>query len=207
MRLSVIAHPVAHRAPLHRVLVPAARLRDTRVGSTDHRCVPLTGSRADLLRLGALVRLAAVSRHSAVHVPLGTGPDLVVVRRDAGLRPSAWPEVRAEVRRSRARPAATRTPAPRPPRAETSERVVLTEYAATAFLVGDARSLFLVGDTLTRAGEALASSRWVHRRGVAHLDGLTSAFGGPDDELDIVGQDPIFHRSRWAGRRGAQRAR
>ncbi|MFD7652425.1 hypothetical protein ACFV4N_00390 [Actinosynnema sp. NPDC059797] len=74
MRSSVIAHPVVHRAPLHRVLVPAARLRDTRAGSTDHRCVPLTGSRADLLRLGALVRLAAVSRHSAVHVPLGTGP-------------------------------------------------------------------------------------------------------------------------------------
>ncbi|MFD1147805.1 hypothetical protein [Saccharothrix hoggarensis] len=121
MRLSVIAHPVVRHAPLHRVLVPAARLRNLWVRPPEPitGMAAVTGSRADLVRLGALVRLAATSRHSALFIPARDNvppeelwrmgharpADLLVVRRDVGLRPSDWPGVRRALRRSTARPA------------------------------------------------------------------------------------------------------
>lgn len=56
---------------LRRVITPVAALRNTHLTNLlGYHSGALVGSRADLLRLGALFRLAAVSRHSAVFLPL-----------------------------------------------------------------------------------------------------------------------------------------
>ncbi|MER5261334.1 hypothetical protein ABTZ99_04515 [Actinosynnema sp. NPDC002837] len=220
MRLSVIAHPVVRHAPLHRVLVPAARLRNLWVRPPEPivGTATVTGSRADLLRLGALVRLAATSRHSALFVPardnvpegelwrMGCARpvDLLVVRRDVGLRPSGWPEVRRALRRATARPARFTTP---PARTDEewrdrewtgSHRITLAEHAATLVVSSTSRSLLRLGDLFTEAGELVAADREVHRHGHAHLTGLRRVFAEPDVALDVYGRDPIFHKSRWA---------
>lgn len=220
MRLSVIAHPVVRHAPLHRVLVPAARLRNLWVRPPEPvvGVAAVTGSRADLLRLGALVRLAATSRHSALFVPARDNVpveelwrmgharpvDLLVVRRDVGLRPSAWPAVRRALRRSTARPGRFTTP---PARADEvwrrwewtgPHRIALAEHASTLVVSSTGRSLHRLGDVLTEAGELVAADRDVHRHGHAHLTGLRTVFTEPDVALDVYGHDPIFHRRRWA---------
>lgn len=220
MRLSVIAHPVVRHAPLHRVLVPTTPLRNLWVRPPDPvvGVAAVTGTRADLLRLGALVRLAATSRHSALFVPardnvppeerwrMGAAlpVDVLVVRRDVGLRPSAWPEVRQALRRSTARPGAVRTP---PARVDEvwrewewtgPHRIALTEHAATLVVSSTGRSLHRLGDLFTEAGELLAAERDIHRHGHAHLTGMRRVFTDPDVALDVYGRDPVFHRSRWA---------
>jgi hypothetical protein len=100
MRLRMRVHYVSGNTRLQRVVMTAAPLRHTR---------------ADLLRLGALFRLAAVSPHSAVFVPLRANrvgewvapwadsqglADLAIVRRNVHLRPSNWPSIRARLGRT-----------------------------------------------------------------------------------------------------------
>ncbi|MGM1058182.1 hypothetical protein [Saccharothrix sp. Mg75] len=223
MRLPVTVHPVVRQGALRRVLVPAAALSRTWTHAPDDLgMVRFVSSRADLLRLGALVRLAATSPRSALFVPLRENrhdpdvwwwsdppaqPDLLVVRHDVGLRPSRWPEVRGSPRRTSARPATVRTPAARldevwrPWEWRGSNRLRLTDHAATLVVAGTARSLLRMGDTFTEAGEALASEPDVHRLGFAHLTGLRTVFADPDHRLDVYGRDHIFHRNRWAERR------
>src|SRR4051794_10465176 len=107
-----VHHLPGHNS-LHRVLMPVAPLSRTHITKVLwHHSGALIGSRADLLRLGALFRLAAVSPHSVVYLPLrrnarseavtywraGQGlADLVIVRSEASLRPSAWPALRSRL--------------------------------------------------------------------------------------------------------------
>ncbi|WP_370941854.1 hypothetical protein AB5J62_22360 [Amycolatopsis sp. cg5] len=221
MRLSALAHPVAGHGRLCRVLVPDARLRNTWVRPpTLTGYGKITGCRADLLRLGALIRMAASSPHSAVHVPLRKNDladeiaywfrdvepvDLLIIRKDIGLRPSAWPELRAGFRRraSEARPLTLRTPEPRAPHYIQDDRISLTEHAGTLMISGPASALHQVGDVMTEAGELIASNRDIHQWGHAILSSLTWILrgdgGAPQGtEFDIYGLDPIFHKARWA---------
>ncbi|MEU5695375.1 hypothetical protein [Actinosynnema sp. NPDC020468] len=211
---------------LRRVLVPSAVLRSTWVLSTGLRDYGhLTADRADLLRIGACARLAAISPHSAVHVPLRGNPvpgeltgwfadwppaDLLFVREDVGFRPSAWPTVRTGTRRRprAARAHTARTPPAREPgRREWSAPLVrLAEHGGTLVVSSSASGLHEVADLITAAGEAVATARDVHRHGHAVLASLTPVL---DDrhgfrEFDVYGLDPIFHRSRWAKVRNAR---
>jgi hypothetical protein len=190
---------VVRHAPLHRVLVPAAPLRNLWVRPPEPiiGMATVTGTRADLLRLGALVRMGDAR-------PV----DLLVVRRDVGLRPSGWPGVRRALRRSTARPGRFTTP---PARTDEvwrewewtgSHRITLAEHASTLVVSSTGRSLHRLGDLFTEAGELVAADREIHRHGHAHLTGLRTVFTEPDVALDVYGRDPIFHKSRWAKSRG-----
>jgi hypothetical protein len=202
-----------------RVLTPARALRRTSLYSpTDFGWGQLVASRADLLRLGAWARLAAVSPHSALYVPCRPNQarftgwqdppparlDLVVARIDGGLKPSDWKRIRAGLRAPQ--PATLQAPLPRP--AEDGQpwqwpnhrRLKLSEQAATLMLIGPTQALFALGDLLTEAGEQIAVDRNVHRHGQAYLTGLTHLLRTVPGrlEFDIIGDDPLFHRSRWA---------
>ncbi|WP_203827781.1 hypothetical protein [Actinoplanes palleronii] len=188
----------------------------------------LIGSRADLLRLGALFRLAATSPHSLVYLPLrenvrseavtywdaGQGlADLVIGRSDTALRPSAWPILRASVRRGLkvGALATVRTPAPRPrpeerqPASEWErERHPLraTEHADTLLLSGSARALHEVGDELTWCGEQVALNSEIHRFGgpalLSQVNGPARRAGRRDASWHfmVLAEDHLFHRDR-----------
>jgi hypothetical protein len=214
LRLPAHVHQVRWGNRSGRVLTPARPLTNTRVVSPSNWNGMLIGSRADLLRLGAWIRIAAVSPHSVVHIPCRLNPrplasvcgspspvDLVIVRSDAGLRPSAWKAVRGQLRHGR--PAVFQAPEARPEKPYrqwewTGHRVIrMSEHAATLILTAPARSLLDLGDTVTEAGELIAGSRDIHRHGQAYLIGLTgmlSGGGSNSHEFDIVGDDPLFHK-------------
>jgi hypothetical protein len=190
MRLRFIVHELrsAHaEATPARVLVPADPLAHTWVFSPCFDSYGMVWSnRADLLRLGALFRLAAVSPHSVAHIPapetepIGPvayrrriqGPvPLVIARSSACLRPSQWTQIRREL--GPGTPKSMRAPAPWPFGGRSDGRsdgkritpLRLTEHAATLFVVGPAATLFRVGDRLTEAGDRVATSPRVHRHG------------------------------------------
>jgi hypothetical protein len=219
-------HQVSRTTRLQRVLVPAQPLRNCFL--TDflgHQSGALIGSRADLLRLGALFRLAAASPHSAVYLPLrANGPtyttgtwvddqgfvDLVVHRSDTALAPSAWPQLRARLRRGPkpGSPATIHAPRPREGRPLFPDLVDLNarSHAATIFFSGVPATLFYYGDELTWVGEQVASNREIRRFGGP---ALLSDFTGPDRkpgrrdgswECMIMAYDSIFHRNRWRRR-------
>jgi hypothetical protein len=219
VRLPSVVHHVRWGSRSGRVLIPARRLTGTVViPPLSARDGMLVSSRADLLRLGAWIRMAAVSPHSIVYIPCRSNGhpavswsrvkapvDLVIVRSDAGLRPSVWKAVRGQLRHGR--PALLRAPQPR--RRALDHRwewtgphqVRMTEYAATLLVTSTARSLLDLGDTATEAGDLIATSRQIHRHGSAHLIGVTGALDtttGADLEFDIVGHDPLFHRRAHA---------
>jgi len=74
MRLHVTSHPVADpERRLARVLTPSQPLRNTYIYPSTYRIGEFRSNRADLLRLGALIRVAAASPHSAVHIPVPAG--------------------------------------------------------------------------------------------------------------------------------------
>ncbi|GLW56931.1 hypothetical protein [Kitasatospora phosalacinea] len=230
MRLRVTGHPVADGSRLGRVLDTGPMLRRTFFHPPDLWVGYLYANRADLLRLGALFRVAASSPHSAVHVPAAPGPGpldaratpLLVAREDTGLRPSDWPALRRGMRRG-GTPLTVTAPAPRsadrPDRVQRlSERhpARLAEHAGACFVLARPELLFWLGDSLTAAGEAVAGDPGIHRRGESFLQDLVGFFatGRPDDPMHalcLVAADPIFHRARWqrqqrraggAGRRG-----
>ncbi|TNY37966.1 hypothetical protein [Thermomonospora catenispora] len=232
MRLPLTSYRTPGPGELRRVLEPRRPLRNLWLRSPHQSGYGMVvGSRADLLRLGALVRLAAVSGHSAVHVPapageppafvahwlhLGETPmDLLIVRDDVRLRPSAWPRVRRRIHKgpARGRPLTAQAPAARSPRSprpwEKDALISLRAHGTALVLSGSARALHLAGDELTWAGEQIPGDRAVHRHGEAILGTLTPLLTGggaaPQGiEFDIYGCDPIFHRRRWAGLRGAR---
>ncbi|GAA3843287.1 hypothetical protein GCM10022243_07190 [Saccharothrix violaceirubra] len=224
MRLRLTAHPVVGHGTLHRVLVPRFELRNLWVRSPAYGYGMLIGSRADLLRLGALARLAAISPHSAVHVPLRHVPlddamlrasfrdgpqcDLLFVRQETGMPASAWPEIRTGMRRRRssARPLTARLSDEWDDsvRREWHPRPRWSEHADTMIFTGDAGGLHALARCVTEAGDLLADDRSIHRFGLSALLGLTGLFGGDDHEFDVYGRDPIFHKSRWARLRNAQ---
>ncbi|GAA2414253.1 hypothetical protein GCM10010191_25210 [Actinomadura vinacea] len=172
----------------------------------------IVGSRAGLLHLGAWFRMAAISPRSLVHLPVGGprpeavpwyGPpersaDLVIMRSDLGLRPSAWPGVRRRL--PGGRPVTLRPPPPRDPHGEPRGGLGLAEPGRALLVSGPAALLLHVGDVLNAAGEWIASDRDVRRQGWSLLASLTGLLrdGGPapqHPELDVVGADPLFHKS------------
>jgi hypothetical protein len=150
----------------------------------------LISSRADLLRLGALFRLAAV------------------VRRDVPLRPSAWPAIRARLRRGarEAVPATMLTPAPRrssrnQDRDWKRHHLSVAEHADTLVLSGSSRALHDAGDELTWCGNEVAVNSDIRRYGGP---ALLSQFTGPRRrpgrrdaswECMVLAEDHIFHRN------------
>jgi hypothetical protein len=225
LRLSAHVYQVRWDSRRARVLVPARPLTGTAVISPlSARNGMLVSSRADLLRLGGWIRIAAVSAHSIVHIPCGSNPnpyagwcdasspvDLVIVRSDTALRPSAWKAVRSQLRHSR--PAVLQAPQARPQKPyrhwEWSEQrlIRMTEHAATLVVSAPAWSLLDLGDTVTEAGEQVANSRDIHRHGQAHLVGLAGVLSGGGSnphEFDIVGSDPLFHKRERTRRHSEQ---
>jgi hypothetical protein len=220
LRLPAVVHHVRWGNRSGRVLTPARRLTGTVVvPPLSARDGMLVSSRADLLRLGAWVRLAAVSPHSIVYIPCRSNRhsaacwhgaaepvDLVIVRSDAGLRPSAWKAVRGQL--GRGRPGLLRAPQPRqrtPYRHwewTGPDQIRMTEHAATLIVASTARALLDLGDTVTDAGDLVATSRQIHRHGLAHLIGVSDArdADGMELEFDLVGHDPLFHRRANRGR-------
>ncbi len=216
MRLRVTGRPVSTGARLRRVLDTGAMLGGTFFHPPDPMVAFLYASRADLLRLGALFRLAATSPHSALHVPAPPGPGpmdarttpLLVAREDTGLRPSDWPALRRAPHRGAA-PLTVTAPAPRPAdRPDDVRRLAdrhparYAEHAGTSFVLARPELLFWMGDLLTEAGESVATDREVHRRGESYRDDWAGFFDpertdDPMHALCVVAADPIFHRSRW----------
>ncbi|MFJ1751339.1 hypothetical protein [Kitasatospora sp. NPDC088134] len=222
MRLRLTSHRVGdtgHR--LDRVLSSGPLLRNTHLHPPDQWVGFLRAPRADLLRLGALFRIAATGPHSAVHVP--APPDapplvhghvetpavpLLIARTDTGLRPSDWPALRRRMRRT-GTPLTVTAPAPRPDHcSDAVHRLSLrhparfTEHAGTAVLTARPELLFQLGDLLTRAGDTVATDREIHRRGESCLDDLVGFFDprrtdDPMHALCVVAVDPIFHQARW----------
>lgn len=213
MRLRVLDHPVADPGRrLRRIVTPADPLRNTHVYPVVVHWSSIRSSRADILRLGALARFAAVSPHTAVHIPappdaadrvdcFGRTPlALVLVRDDAGLRVSDWPRLRARTHHG-PRPGVRRTvlaPAPRPRAAWTAAGQRFAdahpdrrlEHAGTLFVVAHRSRLFQLGDELTACGEEVATDRDVHRYGESLLTDVL-------DGLGLIAVEPIFHRRRW----------
>jgi hypothetical protein len=230
MRLRMRVHEVSRSTRFRRVLTPCSPLARTHLAAVLwHHTGALFSCRADLLRLGALFRLAATSPHSAVFLLLrdnrpapgspaeswarATGlTDLVVVRSDVPLPPSAWPATRARMRRG-PHPGALHTmlaPAPRPlpqpqPRRR-PDRLTVAEHADTVLLSGAAAALHVAGDELTACGNLVAIDPDIHRFGGPVP---LSQFRGHDPRLhagqrrdttwecDILAEDTIFHRTRW----------
>jgi hypothetical protein len=203
MRLRVMVHEqhVRHDqregAPPARVLIPADPLAHTWVSSPHFNGYgTLWSNRADLLRLGALFRLAAVSPHSVVHIPVPeTEPiepvahwsptqkpvSLVIARDSAGLRPSQWTQIRRRL--GQGTPRSMRAPAPRPDGSGGGgggsgyppvAPLRLTEHAEALIVTGPAATLFQAGDRLTDAGHYVATSPRVHKYGEDLLTTLTN---------------------------------
>lgn len=224
MRLRVRVHPVSHHGQLQRVIATASPLRNTHITNLLwHHSGAIFGDRADLLRLGALFRLAAVSPHSAVYLPLRANDpdcesaaswgrnqglaDLVLVRRDVPLPPSAWPGIRDRLRRATGTPATMHTPAPRPQSSEErswkKSTLSAAEHAATVFLSGPARVLLEAGDEITWCGEQVAGDPDIHRFGgpvaMSQFKGADGDPGRRDGtwECMVLAHGQIFHRARW----------
>jgi hypothetical protein len=227
MRLRMRVHEVSRTTAFRRVLTPAFALGGTHLTRLLwNQSGALFSCRADLLRLGALFRLAATSPHSAVWLPLRANrpepaslvelwgrdnrglADLVVVRAGVPLRPSAWPRVRERVRASGAL-RTMRSPAPRPvPELQGCRRpdgLVVAEHAGTVFMSGAAADLLVAGDGLTDCGDLVADDPDIHRFGGPVTFGQ---FRGPDPRLvpgrrrdttwecDVLAEDQFFHRVR-----------
>ncbi|MGA5822865.1 hypothetical protein ACPC54_34010 [Kitasatospora sp. NPDC094028] len=205
-------------------------LRDTFVHPPTTRVGFLHASRADLLRLGALFRVAATSPHSAIHIPvppvvppmpsvIGDIRPLPVLlaREDTGLRPSDWPALRRGMRRA-STPLTVTAPAARTPdrpddvrRRADRHPARFAEHAATIVITARAELLFWIGDWLTDVGDRVAGDPHVHRHGEGFLGDMVGFFDpeGTNDPMHafcVVAVDPIFHRDRWRKQRTAESA-
>ncbi len=224
LRAVVRAAPSARRP--WRVLSPRRRPNGLWICPLDSHFVgQIVGTREALLHLGAWFRMAGISPHSVVHVPAGgprpcgvpwygpseTSVDLVVMRRDVGMRASAWSGIRRSL--AGGRPVTLRPPQARPvltyePLPPGTDGLVLAEHGRTLLVSGPAPALLRAGDVISAVGEAIASDRHVHRRGYAHLGALTPLLREPGTtrrglELLVMGADPRFHKkTRQAGADG-----
>ncbi|MFE5774061.1 hypothetical protein ACFQ7O_37525 [Streptomyces sp. NPDC056485] len=196
-------------------------LRSTFLYPPHHHVGHLKAGRADLLRLGALFRVAATSSRSAVYIPLPPGcrptalaggdtPALPVLlaREDTGLRPSDWPDLRRSMRRSSA-PLQVTAPAARPPdrpddvHRRTDRRPArFSEHAGTITITARAELLFWIGDWLTDLGDRVVQDPHIHRHGESFLGDMAGFFDPrrtdqPMHAFCVVAVEPIFHRDRW----------
>ncbi|WP_144125661.1 hypothetical protein [Catellatospora sichuanensis] len=201
--LRVRVHAVPGQSRLRRVVVPDPPLRDTHQSLLlwQHTGA-LTASRADLWRLGALFRLAAVSPHTAVHVPLRRNPrdehaefwsreqglgDLLIMRGDVGLRPAHWTALRTRLGRGPrpGRLAFMSVPPPRPPVAEPGwdwreHALGVHEHGDTVFWSGTARALYAAGDDLTWCSGQVSRHVDIRRHGGPALLSQWTGPGRPD---------------------------
>jgi hypothetical protein len=230
LRVPLRVHHVSATTRLRRVLVPASPLAGTHLTALlwQHAGALFT-SRGEVVRLGALFRLAAVSPHSAVFLPLRDDPppagsfaeswgsqsglaDLVVHRQDVPLRPSAWPSVRGRLRRGV--PHTALAPAPRELHAtgcRVPDRLTVAEHAGTVLLTGAAADLLRAGDDLTACADFSVVNPAVRP---AAGPVVMSQFRGPDVghrsdlrrdtswECDILVEDDVAARLT-AARSGA----
>ncbi|MER7584486.1 hypothetical protein [Kitasatospora sp. NPDC097691] len=195
-------------------------LRNTFVHPPDRQVAFLTASRADLLRLGALFRVAATSPHSAVHIPVPSGDrpttfvgdarplPLLLAREDTGLRPSHWPDLRRRMRRASAplrvtAPAARSAGRPDDVRRRADRHPArFAEHAATIVITARAELLFWIGDLLTDVGDRVAGEPHIHQHGESFLGDIVGFFdpkhtNRPMHAFCVVAVEPIFHRARW----------
>jgi hypothetical protein len=221
MHVRMQVNPLPGHTARQRILVPAdplSRLHITKV--LWQHSGALIGSRADLLRLGALFRLAATSPHSIVYLPLRDNAqseavtywardpglaDLVIARSDTSPRPSAWPSLRTRVRRGLL--TTMRTPPPRPPTSPPewewkSRQLRAEEHADTLLLSGSPQALHDAGDELTRCGDQVAVNTDIHRFGGP---AFLSQFNGPERRpgrrdaswhFMVLAEDHIFQRNQ-----------
>ncbi|HEY9370240.1 hypothetical protein [Streptomyces sp.] len=109
MRLKVREFRIRTGPHAYRIVQPWHPLRHTTVNDPiSHHWGYLLGDHDGLSALAALFSFAAFSRHTIVHVPLRQSiprtffpedpVDLVLAHRSPGLRPSAWPGLRARLR-------------------------------------------------------------------------------------------------------------
>jgi hypothetical protein len=225
MRLQVASHPVADPGSgLSRILNTGPMLRNTFVHPPTHQVGYLNASRADLLRLGALFRVAATSSHSVIYIPVPPGAQpmtfgsieihplpVLLAREDTGLRPSDWPDLRHRMRRTGA-PLTVTAPAARPPdrpdeirRRADRHPARFAEHAATIVITARAELLFWIGDWLTEVGDRVAQDRHVHQHGESFLGDMVGFFDPehadqPMHAFCVVAVEPIFHRARWQQR-------
>ncbi|MFC6593438.1 hypothetical protein [Kitasatospora paranensis] len=204
-------------------------LRNTSVHPPKYQVAYLNACRADLLRIGALFRVAATSPHSAVHIPVpadarpmasvhGSTPPMpmLLAREDTGLRPSDWPDLRHGMRRA-SLPLTVTAPAARSPwrpddvRRRADRRPArYAEHAETIVITARAELLFWIGDWLTAAGDTVAQDRHVHQHGESFLGDMVRFFdprstNRPMHAFCVVAVEPIFHRARWRKERTAVR--
>ncbi|ONM46381.1 hypothetical protein B0T44_25425 [Nocardia donostiensis] len=131
----------------------------------------------------------------------------MIMRRDVGMRASAWPDVRRHLagdHPATLRPPSARTAHLYEPLLFDTDGLVLAEHGRTLLISGPASMLLRAGDVISAAGEAVASDQHVHKRGYAHIGALTSllresATSTRGLEMMVMGADPRFHnRSRQA---------
>ncbi|MGW2846219.1 hypothetical protein [Streptomyces sp. NPDC001274] len=224
MRLRMTSHPVADPGGgLSRILSVGPMLRNTFVHPPSHQVGYLHASRADLLRLGALFRVAATSSHSAIYIPVPPGAQpltlaggdthplpVLLAREDTGLRLSDWPDLRHRMRRASA-PLRVNAPAARSPdrpddvRRRADHRPArFAEHAGTIIITARAELLFWIGDWLTAAGDRVARDPHVHRHGESFLGDMVGFFDPKGTDMPmhafcVVAVEPIFHQARWRG--------
>ncbi|MFE7774313.1 hypothetical protein ACFU5O_10480 [Streptomyces sp. NPDC057445] len=218
----------------YRTVQPRHPLRHTTLNDPLHdRWGYLLGDHEGLSRLAGLFSFAAFSRHTLVHVPLreslprafhpGVPVDIVLAHHSPGLRPAAWPELRARLRngtpltvRTDERRTAARAAAWRKEWEDhnwrSSQWLRPAVHARTLFLFGS-RDVFAEAATCfeAAAGHGPLTKR-VEKGHDALVSSLTPLFE-PDHrwdrpELDIGFQAyPPFHDFRPPGRPASRRSR
>jgi hypothetical protein len=201
MRLSAVVH--ADSGWPGRVLVPPRPMIELAVTPpvTDRYGI-LAGSRGDLLRLGAWVRVAATAApDTVVFLPLsvrrGSGRDIVHLRRSMDLLlgcSGSVPDLPWRPRLGPGRPISV--PVPDATAVQTPAEPTINANRRTLVVTGTQRTLMNLGHLLTAAGEATRGQREIRRDGAAHLLSLRGT--GRWWEFDVLGVDPMFLRRRWS---------
>ncbi|MEU7038094.1 hypothetical protein ABZ958_31070 [Streptomyces sp. NPDC046237] len=216
----------------HRVVQPWHPLRHTTLNDPlGERWGYLLGDHDGLSRLAALFSFAAFSRHTIVHVPLreslprtfapGVPVDLVLAHPSAGLRPSAWPGLRARLRDGRPLTVRTHEERTAAHAADWHAEWERRHWRATQWLRPDvhARTLFLFGgrDVFAAAATAVGTAAGfgpLEKRARQGHDALVASltpYLEPDHrwdrpEIDIGFQaHPPLHRFRPPGRPASRR--
>lgn len=200
MRLSAVVHTDCGWPG--RVLVPPRPLIELAVtprGSDGYGI--LAGSRDDLLRLGAWVRVAATAPDTVVFLPLslrpGSGRNIVHLRRSVDLllaRSGGVPDLPWRPRLGAGRPISV--PVPDATAVQAPAEPTVNANRRTLVLTGTEHTLMNLGHLLTAAGEAARGQREIRRDGAAYLVSLQGT--GRRWEFDVIGVDPMFLRRRWS---------
>lgn len=200
MRLPAVVH--AGSGWPGRVLVPARPMIELAVTPpVSNGYGILAGSRDDLLRLGAWVRVAATTPDTVVFLPLSvrrdSGRDIVHLRRSVDLLLSRSGDVPDLPRRPRLGPGRPiSVPVPDAAAVHAPAEPTLNTHRRTLVVTGTERTLMNLGHLLAAAGQAAHGQREIRRDGAAYLVSLRGT--GRRWEFDVIGVDPMFLRRRWS---------